>query len=229
VHLAQSREHRNFPEAAPDIFSVNVRSVIDLLEYARLAGARRFVLASTGSVYGTGPRPFFETDPPNPAGFYPASKYSAELLAGCYRPEFDVVTLRFFCLYGPGQRQMLIANLVSKVLAGERVSITGNPGMRLNPTFVEDAARCLAAAVDLEGSATINVAGDEVVSLTDLVGAIGRQARLSVDVCHVPGSSQDLIGDNARMKEVLRIHPATALAEGLARVIGHDPGRQRGG
>ena len=51
LHLAQSHAYRDFPAGAVDMFRVNVASTASLLEYARRAGASRFYLASTGSVY----------------------------------------------------------------------------------------------------------------------------------------------------------------------------------
>ena len=56
IHLAQSRRYREFPEGARDVFEVNTRSTFELLEYARRAGARSFVFASTGGVYGVAAR-----------------------------------------------------------------------------------------------------------------------------------------------------------------------------
>ena len=52
VHLAQSERYREFPEGAEDVFGVNVQSTFGLLEHARRSGARSFVLASTGGLYG---------------------------------------------------------------------------------------------------------------------------------------------------------------------------------
>src|SRR4051812_17570185 len=51
-HLAQSRHYREFPEQVADIFDVNVRSTVELLDYARKVGATRFIYASSGGIYG---------------------------------------------------------------------------------------------------------------------------------------------------------------------------------
>ena len=48
IHLAQSEHFRNFPEKSEDIFTVNTLTTLKLLEYARKAGARNFILASSG-------------------------------------------------------------------------------------------------------------------------------------------------------------------------------------
>jgi nucleoside-diphosphate-sugar epimerase len=68
VHLAQSEHYREFPARARDIFATNVDSTARLLDYARGAGAVRFVLASSGGIYGSGGRAFTEDDVIRPAG-----------------------------------------------------------------------------------------------------------------------------------------------------------------
>ena len=96
IHLAQSRHYRQFPERADDIFAVNVKSTFQLLDYARRAGAGRFLHASSGGVFGYSYEKFVETDPVNPLNFYLSSKYCAELMVGNYRDYFLTIVLRFF-------------------------------------------------------------------------------------------------------------------------------------
>ncbi len=160
IHLAQSPHYREFPDGAADVFAVNVGSTFDLLEYAREAGARAFVLASTGGVYGYRPHPIREADDePNPTSFYFRSKRSAELIAEAYADLFAVSVLRFFFVYGPGQTRMLIPTLIDKVVAGEEITVDGDPGLSVNPIHVDDAVRVFEPAIELRSSATFNVAG----------------------------------------------------------------------
>src|SRR5260221_6444068 len=76
VHLAQA--YKSFPDDAAEIFAVNAASTQRLADHARSCGVRRFVLASSGSIYSPGPRPLRESDPPRPGGFHPATKLMAE-------------------------------------------------------------------------------------------------------------------------------------------------------
>jgi nucleoside-diphosphate-sugar epimerase len=220
IHLAQSRHYREFPEHAKDIFDVNVDGTFQLLEYARQAGVKCFIFASSGGVYGYSYERFFETDPVNPLNFYLSSKYTAELLLANYQPYFKTIVLRFFFVYGPGQKGMLIPNLLSKVLKGELITIEGNPGFRINPICIEDAIRVFEPALNLYASTLFNIAGDEAVTLTDLVNLIGeaaeRQPQIHYRANHVSG---DLIGDNERMKEVLKVVPEVSLREGLRGMV----------
>lgn len=220
IHLAQSRHYREFPERAEDILAVNVESTFRLLEYARRVGAERFVFASTGGVYGYGYEKLVETDPVLPIDFYLTSKYIAESLIGNYRQFFRTVVFRFFFVYGPGQRGMLIPSLLDRVRSGETVTVTGDPGLRINPIYVDDALRVFEPALALDRSDVFNVAGDETIAVGELVARIGQILRVEARVEHVPATYEgDLIGDNARMKDVLGIHPQTLLEQGLAQLV----------
>jgi len=219
IHLAQSNYFRQFPERAQDIFNVNVQSTVRLLEFARRAGARSFVVASTGGLYAERTGKSVETDPLEARDFYFASKYAAELLANQFREYFRVIVLRFFFVYGPGQKGMLISNLMEKIDRGERIAIDGDPGLHINPIFVEDAAAAFEPALSLDDSAVINIAGDEVVSVTELVRLIGESVGKQPRIEHrTETPSGCLVGDNSRMKTRLGVQPRMTLRQGLKRM-----------
>jgi UDP-glucose 4-epimerase len=217
AHLAQSERYRDFPSGAMDLFAVNVQSTAALLEYARGAGARAFVLASTGGSYAPSPDPVTEDAPLITPGPYFRSKRMAELLVENYAGELGGATLRFFFAYGAnGQR--LVARLAGRILAGEEIVIEGDPGMAMNPIYVADAAAAVDAALGLTEQATINVAGDQVLRVRELVErlaeAIGREPRIR------PGGPApgDLVADTSLMRSVLGIRPEVDLDRGLRAV-----------
>ena len=82
VHLAQANVR--FPEGASELYAVNTTSTQELLDHGRRTGASRFVLTSSGSVYGFGPTPFPESDPVRPHDFYALTKIHAEQLVAAY-------------------------------------------------------------------------------------------------------------------------------------------------
>jgi nucleoside-diphosphate-sugar epimerase len=217
IHLAQSRRFREFPEGAEDVFSVNTHATIQLAEYARKAGAKCFIFASTGGVYASSREKLREVDPVYPSNFYFSSKYASELLLSAFTPFFKVAVLRFFFVYGPQQRNMLIPNLFGKVLKSDQVLIEGKPGLHINPIYVEDAARVFSPILLNSFEGVLNVAGDEVVSMTDLVQLIaevsGKRANISYKDAKYVG---DLVADNNKMKEVLGIQPQVSLKQGLS-------------
>jgi UDP-glucose 4-epimerase len=220
VHLAQSRRYREFPGGAHDVFDVNTRSTLELLEYARLAGARSFVFTSSGGVYGYSYEHFAETDPVSPLNFYFTSKYSAEMLIANYQRFFSSVVLRLFFVYGPGQDRMLIPTLIDRVASGDAVTVEGDPGLRINPIYVDDAVRVFEPALQFAGAGVFNVAGDEAVTITDLVEVVGEVMERKPRIEHTPGDSGgDLLGDNTQMREVLGVAPEISLREGLGRTV----------
>ena len=220
IHLAQSRLYKQFPEGAGDVFGINVQSTFRLLEYAREVGASHFVFASTGGVYGSSDKAVSETDRLNPLNFYLSSKYGAESLVASYDGFLTTVIFRFFFVYGPGQTQMMVPTLLGRVLSGQEIVVEGDPGLRMNPIYVDDATKVFEPALGLEQSNLFNVAGSEAVTLTELVHLMaevsGREARVEHAPAAQPG---DLVGDNSKMRTVLGIEPETSLREGIAAMV----------
>jgi UDP-glucose 4-epimerase len=217
VHLAQSPRFREFPAGTVDVFEVNSATTVRLLHYCCAAGGTRFVYASSGAVYPPGPRPVREDDSPRPSNFYAVSKLVGEQVVDQFRDVLTVASLRFFFIYGPGQRNMLIPGLMETVRAGRPVPIAGDDGIRINPIYVEDAALAVAGALALEQPGVFNVAGPEVASIADIARVLGEE--LGVEPDFTPGPVQaDLIADTERMREQLTV-PAVGVRDGLRRLV----------
>ena len=222
VYLAQSEFFRDFPEKSGEIFQVNTASLLKLLDYARRAGCRKFVYASSGGVYGMSEPPMTETTPvaaDGTLGFYLVSKVCSEMLVQTYSHLFETVILRYFFVYGAGQRRsMLVPRLVDRVRSGEPIALQGADGIRINPTYVADAVIATARAVEIAGSHTINVAGPETLTMREvgvLIGrAVGRDPHFSVNDAR-PGH---LVADIGRMRELLGA-PRVGFGEGLRRML----------
>ena len=223
VHLAQSRHFREFPEGARDVFGVNLESTAALLDWCVRTSVRRFVLASSGGIYGHGRDPFTEEHPVGSAGrlgYYLASKHSAELLSESYTDHMTVTILRFFFVYGPGQRpDMFIPRLVGSIAEGRPITLGGEDGLYTNPVHVTDAVSAVCCALDLEQSHRINIGGPEVLSLRHIAEAIGaklgRTPLYSVDPAAEP---RDLIADIGKMRRLL-VPPTIRFADGCGDVI----------
>ena len=110
-----------------NIFRVNVESTARLLEYAYESGAKHFVYASSGGIYGCGNQAFKENAPvvdSGKLGYYLASKYSSELLAQQYSSLMQVSILRFFFIYGGRQRKsMLLPRLVESIRSKKTINL----------------------------------------------------------------------------------------------------------
>lgn len=219
VYLAQSSRFRDFPGGAADMRQINLDQPLSLIEEARQRGASAFVYASSGSVYAPSGDPLTEDAPTAASSFYAATKLAAEQLLHPYDELMNVTALRFFFIYGPGQRpDMLVPRLIDNVRRGGAVFLQGAEGLSFNPIYADDAARAVAAALELNRGATINVAGPEEVSLRkfcDLAAhALGTTAKYEVSGTQAPR----VFADIGRM-ELLLGPPSTRVADGIARCL----------
>lgn len=223
LYLAQSEHFREFPEQAQSIFDVNIASVLQFLEYARRAGARSFVLASSGGVYRPGDIQLtedIEISTRSDLGFYLGTKLCSEILAEQYAPFFTVTVLRFFFVYGPQQREhMLLPRLVRSVATGSPVTLAGKDGIRINPTYVTDAVQATVRALDLKESHRINIGGPEALTLRVLCEKIGaRVGRAPIFVEDATAMPRHLVADVTKMRDLLHV-PCIGVDEGLERLM----------
>jgi UDP-glucose 4-epimerase len=176
VHLAQSREYRNFPGDAEAMFRVNVGGTHALLQAAVDAKAAAFCLVSTGSVYEPFNGKLNELDALAPTSYLGASKLAAECVARPYAAVLALCTLRLFAPYGPGQTDRLVPDLIRRVTTGEPVTVGADgEGLRFCPTYVEDICDVVASSIANRWSGTFNVAAPAALSIREAAEVIGAR------------------------------------------------------
>lgn len=217
IHLAQSRRYREFPDGAVDVYEVNTGAAVRLLDYCRRAGGTSFTYASSGAVYAAGPQPVKEADVPRPSNFYAASKLAGEQVIEQYRGILRAHALRFFFIYGPGQRNMFIPGLLGRVREGQDVTLAGPDGIRVNPVYVDDAADAVISTLDLPHSETINVAGPDVVSVRGIAELGGRLLEREPSFAH--GDAQADLVASIELQSAALGAPAVGFEEGLRRTV----------
>jgi len=213
VHLAQSRRYREFPEGAVDVHEVNAAATVRLLDYCRRAGATTFAYASSGGVYAPGPEAVRESDVPQPINFYTTSKLAGERAVEQFRGLLRGHVLRFFFIYGPGQRNMFVPGLISRIRERREVTLAGEEGIRMNPVYIEDAADAVLAVLDQRESATFNVAGPEVVSVRQIAERIG--ALLDEVPGFVVGEAQPDLVASTELRDAVIGAPRVTVGDGL--------------
>lgn len=204
MHLAQSELFRDFPEHALDVFNVNVTSTVKLLDYARRAGAKKFIFSSTGGLYDSTTGFVNENSPIKTfgeLGNYFATKRCSEILTQNYTSFFDVSLLRLFFMYGKGQkRHMLMPRLVDNVQHGRPIKLTKNGGIVINPIHVSDVVNSLKRLMVTDGSYTYNVAGPEHINLQRIANIIGDKLGKEPVFEHVPDIADNCIADIALLE-----------------------------
>jgi nucleoside-diphosphate-sugar epimerase len=225
IYLSQSRLYRQFPDAADDIFQVNVAGVQQALSYARRANVRSAVFASSGSVYTNSRQPVKETDvidPNSPRNFYAATKLAAEILISTYNAILPVTQLRIFFPYGDGLGpEMLFASLIKKVREGTPIQLHGHDGLTGNPVHAGDVAETIERCLSLKRGAIYNLGGPETLSLRQIGETIGEiVGRRPVFECKPNDSAPVIVGDMTAMRAALGWAPATRFADGLRMWLG---------
>jgi len=218
VHLAQGG---GSPPDAALLNAVNVESTSLLLDYAHRVGVTRFLLASSGSVYGGSVWPLAEGEPLRPRDVYAQSKVAAEALLEHAPPELGVCALRLFAPYGPGQEGRLIDDLVRRVSSGRPVTLYGDGHPRLNPIFVEDVATIVLDALERPLPPVLNVAGEEVLSIGDMAEAIGQMLGVTPVFEEGEGDSPpDLIADTTLLHRTFELGELIPFERGIAATVG---------
>ncbi|MEL7207313.1 MAG: NAD-dependent epimerase/dehydratase family protein, partial [Actinomycetota bacterium] len=216
----------------------NVIATLRLVEaIATSKTVRRVVYASSSSVYGNAlAHPTSEDARPRPVSPYGLTKLSAERILGTLgRPDGpSVVALRYFTVYGPGQRpDMALHRLFEAALTRSPFPRFGDGSQVRDLTYVDDvvAATIAAGAADVSGVRAVNVAGGSAVSLTQLIDAVGSLVGAEVPVdprAAARGDVRQTSGSTERARDLLDWRPHVDLDEGLARQLAwHREGRTR--
>jgi nucleoside-diphosphate-sugar epimerase len=223
MHLAVSRFHRGFPETALDMFNVNVASVAQLLDFARRAGAGQFILGSTGTVYHPFKNPICrEDDVLDPESYFGFSKLAAERFALTYASQhFEVFVPRFFSPYGPGQEDRLISGLIDNVAAGRPVRLPPQgDGLSISPLYLDDAVRVLIAAITERWQGVVNVAGPQVLTLSEMARIVGRVVGREPVFERAAGVlDAALVADLGRLSQHMPLDSFVGFEDGLARFV----------
>jgi nucleoside-diphosphate-sugar epimerase len=203
----------------------NVTGTLNLLEWCRARGVRKFVLSSTSSVYGGSDASVFREDQETsrPISPYAATKKAAEAL--CYTWHalhgLDVSVLRYFTVYGPaGRPDMSVFRFVRGVREGLPITVYGDGSMARDFTYVDDVARGTIAALRPLGYEIVNLGGEKPTSVNELIAtveaALGRSAKRSFAPPH-PADVKRTAACIDKARHLLGWEPRVPLAEGVAR------------
>ncbi len=226
VHLA-ARPGVRQSLANPALYErINVRGTDTVLAAARDGGVRRVVFASSSSVYGDRDIPFVESHTPlRPCSPYGESKLSGERLCQRASRRWDtrIACLRFFSVYGPGQRPDQAIHRFARLLVdGQQIERYGAADTMRDYTYIDDAVNAVLAAIvwtaDGRGMEVFNVGSGRTVELQEVLDRLECLFHRPAIVRQRPGHRADAactLADLTKSRRVLGYEPAVSFGQGL--------------
>jgi UDP-glucuronate 4-epimerase len=225
VHLAAKAGVRPSIENPVGYQQANVIGLQNMLELAKEKKIKQFVFASSSSVYGVNDHyPWKEEEQLMPISPYASTKLSGEMLGHVYYKLFGIrfLALRFFTVYGPGQRPDLAIHKFTKaVLQGKPITMFGDGSTSRDYTFVKDTVKGIIGAMkyDKTDFEVVNLGNNYTVSLKEMIKDIedttGKKAMIE-QYPDQPGDVPKTFADVTKAKKLFGYNPSTQFREGLA-------------
>ena len=228
VHLAARAGVR--PSLAEPLLyqRVNVGGTVAMLEAARLHGVRKFVFASSSSIYGIANRiPFAESDTADlPISPYAATKIAGEKMCYAWSHLYDlsVICLRFFTVYGPRQRpDLAIRKFTDMIQRGNPIPVFGDGTSGRDYTFVDDTVAGIIAAIDYDCRFDIfNFGNSHPVNLNAMIATIEGALGMKAQILRLPDQAGDVpitYADISKAQLLLNYSPKTPFREGIEQFV----------
>lgn len=204
----------------------NILATQMLLEATRDSNIKRFIFASSSSVYGnTSVLPAKENNILLPYSPYGVTKMASEHLVKVYNDNFGVpsVSLRYFTVYGPGQRpDMAFHKFIKAIMENKAITIYGDGKQTRDFTYVSDIVDANILAMDASPGSVFNVGGGSRIGLLDVINIIGNIMNIKPEIdfqSSQKGDVKDTWADLTLAKEKLGYTPKVGLKEGLAHEV----------
>jgi UDP-glucuronate 4-epimerase len=232
VHLAAKAGVQPSLRSPQAYVETNIGVTIALLEWMRSRQIKKFIFASSSSVYGNNSKiPFVESDVVNePISPYAFSKRSCEIMNYTYHSlfGFDIINLRFFTVYGERQRpDLAIRKFVHNILAGKPITMYGDGSSARDYTYYSDTVNGILAAINFimhhEGVwEIVNLGNSSPVPLRELVKTIAEVTQERPKFIYEamkPGDVNITYADIEKGGRLLNYHPKVDLRTGISKFV----------
>ncbi len=176
INLAARAGVRASTENPSLYLDTNIMGTLNLLELCRKYRIKKFILASTSSIYGEMSLPFTEDKKTDfPLSPYAASKKGAEALCYTYHYLYgiDISIPRYFTVYGPaGRPDMSVFIFSKKIYADEEIPVYGDGNQKRDFTYIDDIAEGTIKALKPLHYEIINLGSDHPVKLNYVISLI---------------------------------------------------------
>jgi UDP-glucuronate 4-epimerase len=206
----------------------NIIGLQQLLDYAVKYNIGKFIFASSSSVYGVNNHfPWKEDEQLMPISPYAMTKQAGEMLGHVYSHLYPLqfLCLRFFTVYGPGQRpDLAIHKFTRAILADQPITLYGDGQTSRDYTYVDDIVKGVMSAMDYNASRfeIINLGNHYSIPLVELVRnleeVIGKKAKIEF-LPEQPGDVPKTYADISKARRLLNYQPSTTLKDGLSSFV----------
>lgn len=205
----------------------NMIGTLNMLEICRQTGTKKFIVASTSSIYGEDP-PYptpesaSSSEPLQP---YAASKKGAEAMCHAYHHlyDIDISVVRYFTVYGPaGRPDLALFRFVQWITEGLPVRVNGDGEQSRGFTYVDDIARGTILALKPVGYEVINLGGHEVITINNLIKLIEEVTGKRANVQYGPPNPADMFmnwADVSKAGELLGWEPQFNMRMGVEKLV----------
>lgn len=223
-HLAAQAGVRSSWGSSFEIYTnLNVLTTQHLLEAFVGRSLKRFIYASSSSVYGsTSDLPLNETSLPQPYSPYGVTKLAAEHLMQLYWRNFSIpaVSLRYFTVFGPRQRpDMAFHRFFKAAMTGGPITVYGDGDQTRDFTYVGDIVAANIAAIEAPTGSIMNIGGGSRIGLRETLriieSIVGHSLKLVFQE-QQKGDMRHTSADMSRAKSLINYDPRVTLPEGLA-------------
>lgn len=227
IHLAALAGVRKSINNPFEYIDIDIKGTVNLLEFARRYNIKKFIFASSSSVYGDNALPFKETDTViSQISPYAAAKQSGELFCSTYNKLYGIpiVCLRFFTVYGPRQRpEMAIHNFTKLISEGKAITIFGNGTTSRDYTYVDDTIDGIITSINFDCSFEIfNLGNSNPTNINYLVNLIeenlGKKALIDYALIQ-PGDVTHTFADISKAQRLLKYTPKVSIEKGIEEFI----------
>jgi len=211
---------------------INVNGTLNLLLASKEAKVRRFVFASSSSVYGDDPTlPKIESTQGNPLSPYALTKRVGEKYCRVFSVIYGLptISLRYFNIFGPrqdpaSQYAAVIPSFISRMLAGNKPTIFGDGEQSRDFTFVGNVveANFLATEVENVSGEAFNVGCGEKTTVNSLAARINEILNTDIDPEYDkprPGDIRHSFADITKARDMLKFEPKIDFRKGLEKTI----------
>jgi len=234
VHLAASSSAPMFVKDMYWAYQNNVAGHIRVMQFAKEIGAKKFLFASTSSIYGNNPTPLTEDQEVVPLNHYSVTKFAQENASRVFSQAegLEIIAFRFMSVYGlHEEHKTTFANLVSQFVwmmnKGDQPTLYGDGTQERDFTNVKDVCQGIELGIKTDkkyGFNVFNIGTNKCINLIDLVALMNKVMGTKIEPKYVPnpikeGYVKNQLADIKKISKEFGYKPTVGLENGIREIV----------